>query len=243
MIATVPVAELVPLEYRYALDAALALLEPTGSDMPTVCHQGAKTQSGAISFSDPCESLGLGGKQTAEFGGRSVLVRCAVAPLQRELGQRLGGGPPATPGAGLWVEPQAGHWQADLALFTAELPTSAPLIVVAARPLVRLLRERRSWGDDPLGARFGGLHQLAQALAVAGFTLRERHGLHTLGAIGLNALAAQVARLGRPELADQLHFAARLRYRSGGALAALSTLALLVARRDARGERGDASPR
>lgn len=191
MIGSLPSAQLAPLEYRYALDAALALL--AGAVPLTVCH---------------------------------------AAALWPELQQRVNGALTGQASAAIWVEPQAHSWRGELDGLMRGLSANATLLVVVSQPLARLLPERRGWGDDPLGVRLGGMRRLTRGLAGAGFRLRERHGLHSLEAIGLNALAAQAARRGQPALADRLQFAARLRYRSAGRSAGLASVALLVARRE-----------
>lgn len=196
MIGSLPSARLAPLEYRYALDAAMALL--AGAAPLTVCH---------------------------------------VAALWPELQQRVPNAPSSHANAAVWVEPQAHSWNGELDGLMRGLSSNATLLVVASQPLARLLPERRGWDDDPLGMRVGGMRALLRGLARAGFGVRERHGLHGIESIALNALAAQAARRGRTALADRLGFAARLRYRSAGRTAGLGTVALLVARREGAGAR------
>jgi hypothetical protein len=131
----------------------------------------------------------------------------------------------------LWVEPRADDWQTELATLAGTLRLGAPLMVIASRPLARLLPERRAWGGQPLGMRPGGIGRLRRALTGVGLALEASYGIHSAAAIGLNILSRPAGRLGRPDLADQLHFAARLRYCTAGPLAALSTVALLIARK------------
>lgn len=188
MIGELPCSQLAPLEYCYALDAALATL-----------------------------------------GGAPPLLICRASELQAEVEQRLPQLMPAVPRAGLWIEPEAATLEADSATFARALGPGAPLIVIASQPLARTLPERRGWRGAGLGLRPGGIGRLCAVLRAAGFGPIAHHGIHSAAAIGLNALGAQMARRGRPDRADQLHFAARLRYRSSGWQAQFSTVALLVA--------------
>lgn len=193
MIGAVPAAQLAPLEYRCALDAALAVL-----------------------------------------GTSSPLLICRADELLAEVRQRLTdeGQPQPAAMAGLWVEPLTTSWRADLATFAGRLANGAPLLIVASQPLARRLPERKGWAGQPLGMRPGGIARLSAALRRAGFVIGARHGFHSAVAVGLHALSRRAERHGRPDLADQLHFAARLRYRSAGTMAAFATVALLVARRE-----------
>jgi hypothetical protein len=194
MIGTRPMFDLAPLDYRYALDAAMSLV---GAEL-------------------------------------TPAVLCQVPELAAEIGQRL----PAqradirAAGAALWIEPLAGSWQADLALLAQALPHRAVLVIVASRPLARLVPERRAWGAQPLGLRLGGIAQLQRELRRAGFALAANYGLHSGLAIVLSRLGQQIERLGRPDLGDRLQFEARLRYCTGGWLAALATVGLLVAKKE-----------
>ena len=192
MIGTLPVAWLAPLDYRYALDAAMAAL--AGADAP--------------------------------------LVRCNVPELVGEVQQRLPDQVAQTAHGALWVEPLAATWRADLDVLAGALPGGAPLAIVVSRPLARLLPERRAWGGRPLGLRPGGIGRLCRALPRAGFALEASHSVHTPVAIGLNIASRLAERWGRPDLGDRLHAAARLRYGTQGPLAALSTVALLIARKE-----------
>lgn len=194
MIGTQPMSALAPLDYRYALDAAMTLLTP---------HAPA-------------------------------LVRCDVPVLIDEILQRFPTRTKTNPSSGLWVEPLNDTWQATLDHFAAELPAQTRLVIIASRPLARLLPERRGWEKQPLGLRLRGLAQFRQALRRTGFVLEASYGLHTPASIGLNLAAQQLSRLDLPDLADRLGFAARLRYCTTGSAAALATVALLVARKEAR---------
>ncbi|MFN8500899.1 hypothetical protein [Kouleothrix sp.] len=182
MIGTQPASTLPPLDYRYALDAALATV------------------------------------------GAAPLAICRADELRDAVEQRVARGE-AGPG-GLWIEPDARGWHEDLAAFARALAPGAPLAIVMSLPLARLLPERRGWGGAPLGLRGAGAGQLIDALAPAGFTLRARHGVHSLASIVLQALSR---RAGQPDLADRLYFAARLRYRAEGRSAGLAAVALLIA--------------
>lgn len=194
-IGTRPVVALAPLDYRYALDAAMPLLA----------------------------------------GPAPPLVHCRVPELTAEIEQRLprmaGATAEGSAPAALWVEPPAASWGAELRVLAAALPPGAPLVIIASRPLARLLPERRSWPGRPLGLTWGGVERLCRALPRAGFALEARHGVHSTVAIVLNLVGQAAARAGRPDLGDRLHFAARLRYHTTGPFAALATVALLLARK------------
>jgi hypothetical protein len=164
--------------------------------------------------------------------GDRVMVRCNVPTLAEDaLGRVPRRWDAGSADAGLWVEPLAASWQADLRSFAQNLGVGAALCVVVSRPLARLLPERRGWPDRPLGLQVGGVARLRRALASYGFAVAASYGFHSLAAIGLSVLSQQASRFGRPEIGDRLHFAARLRYAAGGPLAPLSTVGLLVAKR------------
>lgn len=193
MIGVYPVATQLPLDYRYALDAA----------MTVVAQKSAP------------------------------VVICTVAELTHEVRQRL----PRWSEVGnadvaVWIEPRVDTWQSDLARLTRMLPGDAPLVVIASRPLARLLPERRAWAGQPLGCRIGGITRLARGLARAGFALEARYGIHAPPAAGLSLLGQLMERWGHPELSDRLHFAARLRYCLSGPAAAFATVALFIARKE-----------
>lgn len=187
-----PVSRLAPLDYRYALDAALALL-----------------------------------------GDAAPMVRCDQPELAAECAQRGAPLQPvarvAHPCATLWVEPQRTNWRLTLEQLAAALPAGARLAVVAARPLARLLPERRTWSGAALGLRPGGMAQLRLGLYQAGLRITAVYGVHSPVAIGLNSLGGLLARAGRPDLGDRLEFAARLRYLARGWAAPLATVALILA--------------
>lgn len=191
MIGTLPVSRLVSLEYRYALDAAMALLP----------------------------------QQPAP------LARCSSAALRDEMEQRLPARVSGPAPAALWVEPPAETWRADLYELAGNLLSEGMLVIIASRPPALMLPERRGWRSWPLGVRPGGLMMLRRALRQTGFSLHQEYGIHTINAIILNQLGQQAARNDRLDLGDRLEFAARLRYRSSGPLAGLSTVALIVARK------------
>jgi hypothetical protein len=182
-----------PLEYRYALDAAMPVLASAGPP----------------------------------------LVLCNVPELEHEVRQRVAQrAGAARVDAALWVEPLLQSWQVDLAFLSDVLSEGGPLVVVASRPLARTLPERRPWGGRPLGFAPGGVWRLRRALTPAGLTLEGTYGLHAAPAVWLSLLSRLAERWGRPDLGDRLHFAARLRYCASGRLAAWSTVALLVARKE-----------
>jgi len=163
-------------------------------------------------------------------GEETPVLRCAVPALAAEAGQRLPAWREAGPtGAALWIEPLEVGWQAELEALSAGLNGGGKMVIVASRPLARLLPERREWPGEALGLQLGGLGRLRRALAEAGLALEAEYGLHTLSATILNLLGQMAFRSGRPDLGDRLHFAGRLRYITSGPLAQLSSVALLVA--------------
>jgi len=165
--------------------------------------------------------------------GRATAVRCDVPELMSEIRRRIPS--PAAFGdaeAALWVEPLLGTWRSDLITIAEALPHEAPLVIVASRPLARRLPERRSWNGQPLGMQPSGIRRLRQALADVGFRLEAIYGVHSLRAIVLNLLSEQAGRWGYPGLSDRLHFAGRLCYCTIGPFAALSTVALLMNRKE-----------
>ncbi len=195
MIGTHPMSALGPLDYRYALDAAMSALAGVG--MPA--------------------------------------IRCNIPELVGEVRQRFPRQAENSAVAGaLWIEPRADDWQRELATIADRLRCGAPLVVVASQPLARLLPERRAWSERALGMRPGGIARLRSALPLAGFTPPLIYGIHTATAIGLSLLSRSAEIIGRPDLADRLHFAARLHYCAAGPLAALATVVLLIARKDSR---------
>jgi hypothetical protein len=82
--------------------------------------------------------------------------------------------------------------------------------------------------------QLSGIKLLRRAMREARLRIEARHGIHTAASIALSQLSQQAARLGRPDLGDRLHFAARLRYCTQSSQAALATVSLLVARKEAR---------
>lgn len=207
MIGVLPVSDLARPGLRYALDAALALLASTPG---------------------------------------APLVRCGCPDLAAEVRQRLPVQAPAMPApAALWVEPAATDWQAELASLAAALAPGATLVIVASRPLARRLPERgravaplrsasraTAPAAAPLGLRIGGIDRLRRACTRAGFRIAAVYGIHSALAIGLNLLGLLAERLGRPDLGDRLHVAARLRYCTAGPLAPVATVALIIARKE-----------
>ena len=194
MIGALPRYDQAPLDYRYALDAAMTWL--------------ARCQP--------------------------VAVVSRIPALSAEIDQRLmAGAGEGQSGAGLWAEPLLDQWRTDLADLAARLTVGAPLVVVAAQPLARILPECRRWPGTPLGIQPGGLRQLQRALTLAGFRIEERHGLHSLSAILLNQSGQLLARGGRPDWGDRLEFAARLRYCAAPPWTVFATVSLWLARRQA----------
>jgi hypothetical protein len=191
-LSTQPMIALALLDYRYAIDAALATI-------------------------GDCSA---------------VAVRCNAGELMGEIRQRIRRRATLYDAvAALWVEPLRETWRAELREFADELPTGAMLAVIASQPLARLLPERYGTESRPFGLQLGGIARLRRALGRFGFSITASYGFHSLVAIALNALSAQVARRGRPDIGDRLRVAAQLRYCAPGPLAALSTVALIVARK------------
>ena len=187
-----PVAALAPLEYRYALDAA----------MPQLAAAGA------------------------------VAVRCHADELLGEVRQRLPQwAEPGMARAGVLVEPMVDAWQADIDWFALTLPNHAPLAIVASLPLARLVPERRAWFGKPLGTTTSGLRRLYHALDQAGFGQRRSYGVHSALSIALGVVSGRAARMGRPDIADRLHFAARLHYCTTGPFVRFATIALIIAQK------------
>lgn len=180
------------LDYRYAIDAALATL----GDCP------------------------------------AVAVRCNAGELMGEIRQRIVCRTSLSDAsAALWVEPLRETWRVELRQFVDELPTGGRLALIASQPFARLLPERYALEGSPLGCRPGGVARLRRALGRAGFAVTESYGFHSPVAMALNALSAQTSRMGRPDIGDRLHVAAQLRYCVRGPIAAISTVALIVARK------------
>jgi hypothetical protein len=175
----------------------------------------------------------LDGARLALADGGTPLILCRIAQLDDEIRRRFS----ATtgndiPGGALWVEPQRSDWFADLAALSRTLTSNATLAVIASQPLARMLPERRAWAGAPIGMRPGGISALRRALRRAGFQLSVQYGLHVPLAIGTSLLGQIAQRLGRPDIGDRLHFAARARYCVTGAQAAFGTVALLVAKKE-----------
>src|SRR5206468_1192647 len=130
MIGALPAAALAPLDYRYALDAAMTVLA----------------------------------------GQPESIVRCNAPGLLAEIRQRIPESrEPQATRAALWIEPLADTWRAELAALADALPPGARLVIVASRPLARLIPERRGWSGRPLGLTPSGLLRLGRALAGRGF--------------------------------------------------------------------------
>lgn len=161
-------------------------------------------------------------------------VRCDVPELIDEVIQRFPHRSKTPTHGALWIEPLRRSWRATLAALAADLPPGAPLIIIASRPLARLIPERRGWSGDPLGMRLRGITLLQQALTRSGVVMTDHYGIHSLTAIATSMIGQQLDRIGRPDLADRFGFAARLRYCTAGPIRSLSTVALIVARKEAR---------
>lgn len=164
---------------------------------------------------------------------KKLLIRCDVPQLMNDVTQRV----PILSDSdqihdaemALWVEPLRLTWRDELAVISDRLSNKSLLIIVASRPLARLLPERQAWQGQPLGIQVGGLSHLCRELRQMGWVFERQDGIHSLQSIVLNQLSGLVSRLGCVAFADRLEFAARLRYRSTDLWAPCSTVALLVA--------------
>lgn len=164
----------------------------------------------------------------------NLLIRCDVSQLMSEITQRVPilSDQVSHAEVALWVEPLQLSWRDELAVITDRLRHRSCLIIVASRPLARLLPERQAWQGQPLGIQVGGLSQLYSELQQMGWVVERQDGIHSLQSIVLNQLSRLMSRLGCLAWADRLEFAARLHYRSTDLLAPWSTVALLVARKE-----------
>lgn len=169
----------------------------------------------------------LDGAMTVLQGGAGPIVRNNLPELANELRWRLMDEEEPPRGNVLWIEPLAVSWFSELREIAGMLRPGGRLAVIASSPLARLVPERRDWCARALGMRPDGLGRLRRALVRAGLTLTGRYSFHTIDAVLLSVLSAQAERLGRPALADRLHFAARLRYTAAGRR--LGTVTLLTA--------------
>lgn len=162
------------------------------------------------------------------------VIRCNVAELDAEVNQRFTRESASIEQGALWIEPLVSSWRMELNDVAYHLPPDAPLVVIASQPLARLVPERGTWSGEPVGMQLSGIKLLRRAMREARLRIEARHGIHTAASIALSQLSQQAARLGRPDLGDRLHFAARLRYCTQSSQAALATVSLLVARKEAR---------
>ena len=89
-------------------------------------------------------------------GEETPLLRCHVPVLAAEASQRLPAWSEVGPaGAALWIEPLQDSWHAELESLSAGLKDGGTLVIVASRPLARLVPERREWPGKPLGLKLG----------------------------------------------------------------------------------------
>ncbi len=164
---------------------------------------------------------------------RTTAVWCDTTYLEAEVRRRLPNwADVGVATSALWIEPQRSLWRTRLATLAAALPNNAPLVVIAPRPLAGRIPERHGWSKDVLGLRLGELHSLLRALRTFGFHISATYGVHSALSIGLNILGQLAERYSRPDLGDRFHFAARLRYCTSSPFAGISTLALLLARKE-----------
>ena len=159
-----------------------------------------------------------------------ILVRLPSTPWEEEVTQRL---PQAqkqgSADAGLWIEPGTRTWEHNLQDFRSGLSENGLLVVIASRPLARILPQKSWENHPPLGIQITGMRRLRQGLVQADFCIESCYGVHTLAAILWNQAGQWMGRCCRPDLEDRWQFAARLRYHTLGRWAFLSTVALIFA--------------
>lgn len=192
MIGSLPVSELAPLEYRYALDAA----------MP-----------------------GLAANQLP-------FIICNSPFLKGELQQRLDGTTTSEiTKAGLWLEPLVETWESELQTFKKTLPKDSTLIIVASRPLARILPEIKSRSEKALGIQPTGIYRLSKTLLSEGFEVKVTYGIHSITSIGINFVSQQAMRIHQYALSDRLLFKSKLLYCTTSPLSSISTVALIFAKK------------
>lgn len=174
----------------------------------------------------------LDGAVTLLAGLEPPTVYCDVAPLLVEAEQRFPRRASSTSRSpALWIEPLVPTWRSDLDVIADALTVDGLLVVIASRPLARLLPERQGWRGDPIGLRPLGITQVMGALGAGGFRLIASYGVHSLPAIVRSLLGQVCDCAGHAERGDRWRVAARSAYHASGTLAPLSTVALLVARK------------
>ncbi len=209
MIGTHPMVDLAPLDYRYALDAAMSLLNDTSGPLVQ------------------CNIPALEGEILQRIPTPQHLPTISSSTSFSEQTPAL------APAAALWIEPMRDTWQDELRTLAHALTNTmtyeASLVIIASQPLARMVPERKSWPGNPLGIAPLGIATLRRALKQHGGTVEATYGIHSLFAIGLSMVSHYIDRY-RPELGDRLHFASRLRYAVRGPFAPLATVALIVVR-------------
>jgi len=167
---------------------------------------------------------------TIDAGG--ALVLCNVDELKEEVRQYIPAWSQDSPArSALWIEPQVLSWREQLMAISEALPPGAPLVVIARARWPNCCREELV-GRASAGCRWRGFDQLRGALAQSGFGVQAVYGIHSASAIALNLLAQQCEWWGLPELGARLYFAARLRYCRPASAVSLSTVSLLMARKE-----------
>ena len=142
---------------------------------------------------------------------------CQVDAFYPELQNRLPHVP--APQYLVWIEPQ-------MAEPLPSLNNIQRLILIASRPLARILPERKAWQDDSVGLRWRGTSRFQQPLRQEGWHAVATHHFHTLQSIILNRASEQLTRIGQPARADRWQFAARQRYATSNR--AIATASLFV---------------
>lgn len=217
--ADLPVADLAPLDYRFSLDAAMAHLAPGPDEVVCV----------------------LNNLPALEVEVRQRLHR-ALHGLALQQGPREGVGM-AVLGSGLWLQPLAGTWIAELGALARAIPSGGRLAVIASQPLCLVLpglgvrsnpdESLSSAAATPLGMQIGGLRKLLHRMRASGFSVEATYGVHTLVAMAAGILSRRAERWNRADLGDRLHFWARRSYYVDGLAWRLATTALLTARKAA----------
>jgi hypothetical protein len=123
------------------------------------------------------------------------------------------------PNQTVWLEPQIGEPLPNLS-------DSQRLAIIMARPLARLLPERRGWTDAPLGFQWKGSVWLRRQMRGAGWRFSAEYRFHTLRSVVLNGMGHLCERFERPAQADRWQFAARQQYIAQPP--AIATLSLLI---------------
>jgi hypothetical protein len=165
--------------------------------------------------------------------GQSIAPVPGQIPALEEVEQRVRRAQGEVRRAGLWIEPAARSWRAQLDELSEQLAPQALLVVLFSLPPAKLLPERWVWRCRSLGTCGFGVWRFRRALREKGFGVEAWYGFHSPGSMVLNAVSRLCEAARRPELADRLACSSRRRYCGSGRRSYLSTVALLVARKGA----------